>query len=82
MYIYIYKVIFAFFGDLSDIGLGSVGITGFESGTIGDSYGTWLGDTVKMALFCLIKGFSKLGVTLFGNWALPFLEIGRYPFSK
>lgn len=36
MYIYIYKVIFAFFGDLGDIGLGSVGITGFERGTIGD----------------------------------------------
>ena len=34
MYIYIYKVIFAFFDDFGDIGLGSVGITGFVRGTI------------------------------------------------
>ena len=98
MYIYIYKVIFAFFGDLGDIGLGSVGITGFERGTIGDIQGTRLGATVKMALFSLINGFFenqalsfleigrcpfwKLGVTCFGNWALSFLEIGRCPFWK
>ena len=37
MYIYIYKVIFAFFGDFGDIGIGSVGITGFARGTIGDT---------------------------------------------
>lgn len=34
MYIYIYKVIFAFFGGFGDIGLGSVGITWFERVTI------------------------------------------------
>ena len=67
MYIYIYKVIFAFFGGFGDIGLGSVGITGFERDTIDGILGAWLGVTVKMALFCLIKGFFK---------------IGRYPFSK
>ena len=59
MYIYIYKVIFAFLGDFGDIGLGSVGITGFVRGTIGDTLGTWLGDTVKMALFCLIAWFFQ-----------------------
>ena len=31
-----YKAIFAFFGGFGDIGIGSVGITGFERGTIGD----------------------------------------------
>ena len=34
VYLYIYKVIFAFFGDFGDIGLGSVGITGFERGKV------------------------------------------------
>ena len=34
MYIYIYKVIFAFLGYFGDIGLGSVGITGFERGKV------------------------------------------------
>ena len=79
-----YKVIFAFFGALGDIGLESVGITGFERGTIGDIQGTRLGATVKLALFCLIKGvfknqalpFLKSGVTFFENQALPFLKSG------